>query len=153
MRRLPLLLLLVAIAAPSLVSLRPSRAAEADGKTSAEITKWIDQESDAYIKGDEKRLGELLADDFMLVASIGHTFDKAAIIASVRDGKLKIESMPTEDVKVRIYGDTAVVTGQAKLKATFDGSDISETHRFTSVLVKHDGHWKCVNSQLTRVEE
>ncbi|MDB5301166.1 MAG: hypothetical protein JWO87_2829 [Phycisphaerales bacterium] len=153
MRRLPLLLLLVVVASPSLLTIRTARAAAADDKASAEATKWMDQETDAYTKADEKRLGDLLADDFVLVASIGQTFDKPTILAAVKDGKLKIEAMPTEDVKVRIYGTTAVVTGQAKLKGTFEGSDISETHRFTNVLVKHDGHWQCVNSQLTRIAE
>ena len=151
MRRFTLLVLVVV--ASSLLSLRFARAAESDDKTSAEISKWMDKEADAYIKSDDKALGEMLADDFVLVASVGQTFDKPSILASLRDGKLKIEAIPTEDVKIRVYGNTAVVTGQSKLKGTFDGTDISETHRFTNVLIKHDGRWQCVNAQMTRIVE
>ncbi|HWE92438.1 MAG TPA: nuclear transport factor 2 family protein [Tepidisphaeraceae bacterium] len=144
---------LAVLVASSLFLPRGARAAESDDKTSAEVTKWLAKEANAYINSDDKALGEMLADDFVLVASVGQTFDKPTILAAVKEGKLKIEAIPAEDVKIRIYGTTAVVTGLSKLKGTFEGSDISETHRFTSVLIKHDGHWQCVNSQMTRVAE
>jgi ketosteroid isomerase-like protein len=154
MPRLPLLfVLLVVVASPLLLSIHAVRAAAAEDKGSAEVTQWVDQHTDAYVKSDDKRFDELLADDFMLVASNGQMIDKPAILAAMKEGKLKIESMPAEDVKIRIYGATAVVTGQAKLKGTLEGNDISETHRFTNILIKHDDHWQCVNSQFTRIAE
>jgi ketosteroid isomerase-like protein len=152
MRRLAPLFVVV-LAMSSLFVMRVGRGAESDDKTSVEVSKWLAREADAYIKSDDKALGEMLADDFVLVASVGQAFDKSTILAAVKDGKLKIEALPAEEVKIRVYGTTAIVTGVSKLKGTFDGSDISETHRFTNVLIKHDGHWQCVNSQMTRVAE
>ena len=54
-----------------------------------------------------------------------------------------IESVQTENVVVRIDGDTAVVTGKATVKGKFaDGTDISGPYSFMRVFVKRNGQWR-----------
>lgn len=54
-----------------------------------------------------------------------------------------IESLQTENVVVRIDGDTAVVTGNATVKGKFaDGTDISGPYAFMRVFVKRNGQWR-----------
>ena len=60
--------------------------------------------------------------------------------------------MNIDEMKVRVYGDTAVVTGQSTVKGMFKTQDISGKYRWTDVFVKRDGKWQIVNAQLTPVQ-
>jgi len=60
--------------------------------------------------------------------------------------------MNIDEMKVRVYGDTAVVTGQSTVKGIFKTQDISGKYRWTDVFVKRDGKWQIVNAQLTPVQ-
>jgi ketosteroid isomerase-like protein len=74
-------------------------------------------------------------------------------MANMKSGELKFESMDLKESKVRVYGDTAIVTGQSRVKGSFKGQDISGTYSFTDVFVKSKGQWRAVSSQITRVTE
>jgi len=54
--------------------------------------------------------------------------------------------MESDDVKVRSYGDSAVVTALTKTKAKFTGQEFTTQERATDVFVKCDGRWHCVFS-------
>ena len=56
----------------------------------------------------------------------------------------------SEDFRVRVYGNTAVVTALTKTKGKFMGQGFSTQERATDVFVKQDGRWQCVISHLTR---
>ena len=61
--------------------------------------------------------------------------------------------MKADDIKVRVYGDTAVVTSRSTSKGKFNGQPFSELERSSDVFVKQNGQWKCVLTQLTRIVE
>jgi ketosteroid isomerase-like protein len=58
--------------------------------------------------------------------------------------------MESEDFRVRVYGDSAVVTALTRTKGKFTGQDFSTQERATDVFVKRDGRWQCVLTHLTR---
>jgi ketosteroid isomerase-like protein len=58
--------------------------------------------------------------------------------------------MESEEFRVRVYGDAAVVTALTKAKGKFTGQDFSTQERATDVFIKRDGRWQCVISHLTR---
>jgi len=107
------------------------------------------QWADAEVKKDVALLDRLLADDFT------NTFDefgtKAQYMASQRSGEDVVSSYAYNDMKVRVYGGTAVVTYVAKIKETFKGRDISGTSRWTDTWVKRGGSWQCVAAHGSRV--
>jgi ketosteroid isomerase-like protein len=59
--------------------------------------------------------------------------------------------MESEDVSVRIYGDTAIVMGLTTSKGKFMGQVFATRERATDIFVNQHGRWQCVFSQLTRV--
>ena len=73
------------------------------------------------------------------------------IAADVKSGALAYESMHIDDLKVRIYGDSAVVFGLETEKSKYKGEDTSGQYRFTDTWVKRNGRWLCVASANTRV--
>jgi hypothetical protein len=55
-------------------------------------------------------------------------------------------------MKVRVYGNAAVITGRSHIEATVAGNSLSADLRFMDVWTAHDGHWQAVASQVTRIE-
>jgi ketosteroid isomerase-like protein len=99
----------------------------------------------AAMQRDTATLGQILADDFVDVTYKGSLSDKA--------GHLKVSLAPAntrqtlEDLKVRFYGDTGIVTGQNTIAAK-DHSFTARV-RFTDVFVKRAGRWQAVSAQET----
>src|SRR5215510_5710826 len=65
-------------------------------------------------------------------------------------GALTHQSMDSEDMRIRFYGDTAVMTALTSTKGTFMNQAFTTTERATDVFVKRDGRWQCVITHLTR---
>jgi hypothetical protein len=64
----------------------------------------------------------------------------------------KIESIETQDVRVRVHGDTAILTGRANVKGRFaNGADITGSYRYMRVFVKTKGEWRVAATQVTRI--
>lgn len=96
-------------------------------------------------------LEEMLADDFTHTGPGGQSMDKDTFVGHIKDGTFKIESLEHQDVKVRVYGNAAVVTGKIALKATWSDSDVSGDYAFTDTFIKHGDKWKQVAGQVTRI--
>jgi len=84
-------------------------------------------------------LQTLWADEYLNTDQDGNTFTKSQDLANASDRGTSVTSFALTDLKVHVYGDTAVVTGSNTLEATFKGKDSSGAYRFTDVFVKRNG--------------
>jgi ketosteroid isomerase-like protein len=122
------------------------------GDESAQIRAIEQQWLTAYLKGDASFLEKIEADDFALFDPSGAAHSKADDVRDVKTGAMKWTEARFEDVKVRVYGKTAVATGVATIKGTYNGQDMSGRYRFTDVFVRKKEEWHAVSSQLTPVK-
>src|SRR5205823_2949979 len=99
----------------TLVFAAPSNGQSAD-KTSDEVQKLEREWAAAAPKGDTKLIESLWVDDFCLTNQVGQVLPKSLIIEKIKDASLKIESLGYAEMKVRTYGDTAIVTGRLTIK-------------------------------------
>jgi hypothetical protein len=76
----------------------------------------------AMVAGDADTLGDLLADDFVLVHMTGYSQPKAEWLADVRSGAMTYHSMTDVDVTVDVDGDAPVVTARTRTAATIWGA-------------------------------
>jgi len=106
---------------------------------------------EAMVAKDVPTLSRILADDFTEVDPTGSLRAKDIVLAEAGSGDFKVDSYTARDLKARVYGDTAVVTGVSDLKATFKGEDMSGSYRWTDTFVRRNGRWQAVASQVTRV--
>jgi ketosteroid isomerase-like protein len=104
----------------------------------------------AIVKNDAEAIGQFLADDWVIIDPDGGMIDKSRFLTVIKSGTLTHESMESDDVVVRIYGDSAVVTALTTSKGKFMKQDFTTRERATDVFVKQNGRWQCVLSQLTR---
>jgi ketosteroid isomerase-like protein len=93
------------------------------------------------------------ADDIITTDPSGRVTDKAQDKLDLSSGDLKIQSEELSDLKVHIYGNTAVAAGTNTLKGTYKGQDIGGKYRFTDTWVKRNGKWQAVASQYTKVQQ
>jgi ketosteroid isomerase-like protein len=106
--------------------------------------------ADAVARGDVKTLGELFADDFMIVSPNGDLKNKQQEIANLAPAPDVVTYyFRTEDVAARVYGGAAVVRGRAVWKVKYQGRDIDNNRRYTSTYVKRTGRWLLVAQQIS----
>lgn len=104
----------------------------------------------AYVKGDRSFVDSVLADDWKVTDAAGRVLDKTQVLRETfEDRDRQIEALRIDQVKVRIYGDSAIVTGRSWAKGTYQGKSMSVTFLFTDVFVRRKGEWKVVASQAT----
>jgi len=115
-----------------------------------ELLKLEKEFARAIVESDAEAIGQFVADDWVIIDADGGRIDKSRFLGAVKSGVLIHEMMESDDVGVRIYGDTAVVSGLTRTKGKFMGRDFSTQERATDVFVMQNGRWQCVFSQLTR---
>lgn len=118
-----------------------------------EIIALEKRRTEAMTKQDAKALEEILADDLSYTHSSGRVETKAEFISNVTTGGTRYRAMEQDDVKVRQYGDTAVVTGFAKVHVESSLGDSKFPIRFIDVYVKRDDVWRMVAWQSTRLPD
>lgn len=96
-------------------------------------------------------LDKVLADDLIYTHSNGNTDTKASYIQSIRDGKSKYDAIDIEELKVRVYGKTAVINGICMINATNNGETIKTHLRYTDVYVRKGKQWQMVTWQSFRL--
>jgi ketosteroid isomerase-like protein len=114
------------------------------GKLEKEVLAVDTQRADAYVNGDVATLERILADDVTYVHPTGKVETKAEVIAGFKAQDRKYKSIKRDDVVVRIYGNTAVVTGRNTISAEYQGKNYDVQNRFTRVYVKQAGGWRLV---------
>ncbi len=142
MRLLSVLLVCLVLAMP-----RPSWAAE--DELLATDASWNTLRLSADVAG----LDRLLADDWLLTHSDGKVQTKAEYLEELSTRSRRNQAIGNEDVRLRRYGDTAVVTGTSVQSAVSNGQPWQGRFRFTRVWVQRDGHWVMVASHSSRIPE
>ena len=107
--------------------------------------------TDALVKGDMSVFEKYAADNSAFTDPGGMLMNKAQTMASFKSGDLMIESSKNDDMKVQMFGNTAIVTYRTTDKGMYKGRDISGQYRWTDVFVKMSGKWKMVASQGTPI--
>jgi len=116
-----------------------------------ELKKLETDRAAAVVKGDVATLEKQTSDDYTLINMNGQMSDKSQMVSAFKSGQTKLTSDELSDMKVRVYGNTAVITGKADVKGTLGGRDATGQIMFTRVYVKKGGQWQSVAFQQTRV--
>ena len=135
-------LVLAAAALPAL----PKPSAAEDEKTVAALDT---QYQAAVEKNDAATMDHILADDFILVTGRGKVFTKADLLAEARAGKTTYEHQSDTEQKVRVWGDTAVVTALLWCKGSNEGKPFDYKLWFSDTYVRTPSGWRYVFGQAS----
>ena len=115
-----------------------------------ELLKLEEQFAEAIIENDPGAIERLLTDDWIIINADGGIIDKERFLGVIKSGTLTHEMMESDNMRVRVYGDSAVVTMLTRTKGKFMGQEFSTHERATDFFVRLNGQWRCVLTQLTR---
>jgi ketosteroid isomerase-like protein len=98
----------------------------------------------AQLSADADALDRLWADDLVVTVPNMPLMDKSESLQFVRSGTLKFQTYKTSDLRIRIYRDAAVVTGQLERTRSGNRGEFEDDWRFTKVYVRRAGRWQVV---------
>ena len=109
--------------------------------------KW----TESYKQRNIDNLSSLLAEEFVITVEDGTVYSKAGYISHTADSKVHVQVADMLDLKVRIHGDTAIVTGAYHEKGESDGKPYEYHDRLTDVWMLMDGRWRVIASHYSLI--
>jgi ketosteroid isomerase-like protein len=105
--------------------------------------------ADAIAKNDPEAIGRFVTDDWIIINADGGIIDKERFLEVIKSGALTHEMMESDDIRLRLYGDSAVLTARTRSKGKFMGQEFTTDERATDFFVKIAGQWRCALTHLT----
>jgi len=135
----------VAFSAAAIASGQEQGAIRDPRKIVEQVIRKLDNERiQAQIHADAAALKRIYADDFIGVGPSGTVRTKPQVISDFTSGDLRFQSITTDDVRVRLYGNAAVETGHSTMDGQDKGKAVPHDTRFTRVWIKQQGRWRLV---------
>ena len=107
--------------------------------------KW----TESYKQRQVDILSSLLAEDFVITIEDGNTYSKTGYISHSAESSVHVEIAEMSDLKVRMHGNAAVVTGAYHERGKSDGKPYEYRDRFTDVWMRSGGKWQVVASHYS----
>jgi len=105
----------------------------------------------AYLKGDGNGIEQGVKEDYTLTNSMVKITTRADDLDEARKNDPKYEIFENYDMKVRVHGDTAIVTGRTHTKGVSGDKPFDFQFQFTDTLVKDSGRWRLVAGHVSRL--
>lgn len=134
---------------------------ESEGPTDAEqeISRLDEELTRAAIQADVAALDQIFADDVLVTTPFG-VIGKSAVMAEfhqlarkVAAGEAKLGSYSKEEMRARVYGETAVTSYRLTAKGQYEGQEISQQFQIMDVWMKRAGRWQIVARHTAIIEE
>lgn len=129
--------------------------ASAKGSDSPDVQTITQIEHDwgtALLKADVAAEDRITAPEWMFSDSEGTLGTRTQADSELASGLYKVASFKIDDLKVRVYGDTAIAFGIETETSSYRGADSSGQYRYTDVYVKRDGTWVAVATHASKVK-
>jgi len=143
----PIWPLMPALAGPGVAHAAPSAGLVARLKAQAEA--W----DRAIVAKDRAAIVANMAGDFRQIDGQGHVETRDSFVDDLMSPALVIDPYTVEDFEVRLYGDTALLSGRTRMTGHYDGKPFSSHYRYIDVYVRRGGAWKIVSVQITRLPD
>jgi ketosteroid isomerase-like protein len=107
--------------------------------------KW----TEAYKERHIDMLSSLLSDEFVITVEDGNVYSKAGYISHSADPSVHVDVAEMSDLKVRVRGDVAIVTGAYHERGASHRKRYEYNDRLTDVWMKSGGKWQVVASHYS----
>lgn len=109
-----------------------------------EISRLENEWNEAHLNGDASALSRLWSDDLVVTVPNMSSMDKTQSLAIWKSGRFKFQRYETENVRIRVYGDAAVVTGRLQRTRTIGEKKLEDDWLYTKTYVRSEKTWKVV---------
>lgn len=108
------------------------------------------QWNDAILRNDSATAGRFMALEWTEITSEGSVLTRAEDLVELVDG-YHATAVRLSDIAVRVYGNTALVSGISDEQSSYRGKDTSGRFRWMDVWVRRADQWRCVASTVARI--
>ena len=115
------------------------------------VLKLEQQWEDALVKSDVPALERIYDDSLIYTHSNGGTDNKSTYVGKIKSGATKYQTMKRDDIKVSVYGNSAVVTCHWDVHTLAGGKQFDTDARYIHIYVKQKDGWKMVAHQATPI--
>ncbi len=119
-----------------------------------EVEQHLRQMNDEWVKalvrGDVDTLDRVMSDDFFFAYPMEGD-DKSQFISDVASGAIRVEYLNRENVTVRIWGHTAVLSAHDSARWFYQGRDFSGHYKVVAVYAQREEKWELVSVQACPV--
>ena len=116
-----------------------------------QILNLFEEGDRAIIAADMPALTRIFTDDYIQYDESGKAFTKQDVLASLKTGAIRYVSMISTGRRIRLLKeDLAIVHGSEDDEVEQDGKRFTVRYIYMDVVVKRDGRWQIVGSQLAR---
>lgn len=120
--------------------------------SSQELVEIQQQLAKAWMAADRVAIERIIAPEWTLTGTDGRLSTRADVLRDVFETKVhRITAIEIDDVRVRLFGDAAVVTGRTHGRGRYNDVAYDVWIRFTDVFVRRDGRWQAVASHASLV--
>jgi len=128
---------------------------ERPSRVEAELMQIERDIGEANINRDKAFFERVEADEFIFTDSSGGITTKTEDVGSLDKpaGETKLISYVPDEMKVRVYGRTAVVTGRVTSTYRRQDKEIVSRTRFTDLFVRRDGRWQLVAGHSSQIRQ
>ncbi len=118
--------------------------------TESEILALDDRWATARIRGDAAMYDSITAEDFIGVSASGTVATKQDRLREfTQEGDVGFDAITSTDRRVRVYGDTAILTGTTTITGQRRGQPFAGTYRYTHVFVRRDDRWQAASAHMS----
>jgi ketosteroid isomerase-like protein len=117
------------------------------------LTQLVKDLNAAIVKPDLAFLERVLDKDYSHFRPHGNVENRAQYLEDRKSGSVDFDSLVADEIKVRVFGDTAIVTYRSTAKGKDKDGAINEQRLWTRVFVRKSGQWKLVHGQGTTIQK
>jgi len=129
---------------------------QASARSLIEVEQHIRQLNDEWVKAivraDAEALNRIMADDFYFTYPLEGD-DKAQFIADITSGDLKIKHIAREQLNVRVFGKTAVLTARDSATWLYHGRELAGQYKILIVFSEREDHWQLCAIQACPMQQ
>jgi ketosteroid isomerase-like protein len=105
----------------------------------------------AIVRKDRAAVAAAMAEDFLHIDSYGNLSNKEQFLAKLLSPALVIDPYEVDDFSIRLFGDTALISGTTQMTGLYQGQAFRTHYRFTDTYVRRQEGWRIVHVQTTEL--
>ena len=118
-------------------------------RLAAQLKAQADRWDRAILAKDRAAIEANMAEDFRQIDARGNVETKAGFVDDLVSPDLQLDPYAVEDFEVRVYGDTALLSGRTRMTGRYQGRAFNTHYRYIDIYVRRGGAWKIVSVQIS----
>ena len=119
--------------------------------TIAQLTRQADAWDKAIVAKDLAGIAGNMCEDFRQIGSRGEVENRESFLRDLMSTELAIDPYTVEDFEIRLYGDTALLSGSTRMTGRYAGTPFKTHYRYIDVYVRSGGQWRVCSVQTTQI--